>query len=127
MLQEVFWHIKLLETGAAVPKDDAFDEVLSFTILVPLAFTNIRATLDGIVSCSDASLTGGGVAVAMSFRPFAAEGMGSTEACRVAQVDDLRQNVPGQPPRNIVRTAQACEHSRQGPAAPDEQTRCPRC
>ncbi|CAK0789972.1 unnamed protein product, partial [Prorocentrum cordatum] len=90
VLQEVFWQIKLLEAGAAVPKDDAFDAVLSFTIFAPLAFTNIRATLDGIVSCSDASLTGGGVAVAMSFRPFVTAGSACQPSYRQSGESPIR-------------------------------------
>ncbi|CAK0876721.1 unnamed protein product [Prorocentrum cordatum] len=90
VLQEVFWQTKLLEAGAAVPKDDAFDEVLSFTIFVPLAFANMRAALDGIVSCSDASLTGGGVAVAMSFRPFVTGGSACQPSYRQSGESPIR-------------------------------------
>ena len=43
--------------------NDMMGEVLVASMLMPLAFTDIRANIDGRVTCSDASMTGGGVCV----------------------------------------------------------------
>ena len=69
VLQEIFWQVQELDKKEASPWGSVFDEVLCFTILLPMAFTNLRAPIDEVISCSDASLGGGGVAIASHFRP----------------------------------------------------------
>ena len=44
------------------------DEVLTFAALVPLAETNLKAPISPVISCTDASPSGGGVCVADTFK-----------------------------------------------------------
>ena len=49
------------------PWEVALDEVLSYTCMIPMLFTNLSAQLDQVLACSDASTIGGGVAQARAF------------------------------------------------------------
>lgn len=74
VLQKVFPEIQgLVNNGieSKVPDLNMVDEVIMVMNLVPLMFTNLRATLSNEVSVTDASPTGGGTAVATEFRPEA--------------------------------------------------------
>ncbi|CAK0791571.1 unnamed protein product, partial [Prorocentrum cordatum] len=59
ILQEVFFEFRALEGGRKAPDLEAFDEVLLFTILLPLAYSNLRAPMRRRLSCADASEEGG--------------------------------------------------------------------
>ena len=59
---------KLQEGQASAPSAVAIDEVILVTCLVPLMATNLKAPIDSEVSVTDASPSGGGAAVASSFR-----------------------------------------------------------
>ena len=58
----VFIALPNLRSGRVV-NDAVFDEVLCFTAMMPLAYSNIKAPLSGQVGCTDASPTGGGACV----------------------------------------------------------------
>jgi hypothetical protein len=68
-LDEVFHAVALTDDNPMAPTSQLLDEVLMFTLLVPLTFTNLRADICGQLACSDASLVGGGTAVATKLRP----------------------------------------------------------
>lgn len=59
VLQESFRHYSKQEKAKG-PTNAAFDEVLSFVGLLPLAYTNVRASLPEWMHATDASPTGGG-------------------------------------------------------------------
>lgn len=50
------------------PSEEAFDEILAFSGLVPLGFTNVRARLGSEVHATDASPTGAGSCIATRFK-----------------------------------------------------------
>ena len=55
----VIWAV-VNKTGLVRLSDLQVSEMLVACCLVPLAFTDLRAKIDGLVTCSDASMTGGG-------------------------------------------------------------------
>ena len=69
VLQEVFTDIQQLGTGPMPLSDASVDEVIVFSALLPMCFTNLRARLSRTISCSDASPYGGGAAEATEFQP----------------------------------------------------------
>lgn len=68
ILQEVFTFMGELAESPQVPPADVMDEVVVMTILIPMAFVNLRASLDNEIVVTDASPTGGGVATATNFK-----------------------------------------------------------
>ena len=50
------------------PDPQVIDEMVTFVLLLPLASTSLRARVSSEISCSDASLWGGGAAVAETAR-----------------------------------------------------------
>eukprot|EP00435_Cladocopium_sp_Y103_P063900 s82_g25.t1 len=59
---------RLTEGRSALPSPMVFDEVLMVMAMVPMFFTNLKATIDPEISVTDASPSGGGAAVATEFR-----------------------------------------------------------
>ena len=66
--QEVFTDIQQLSTGPRPLSDASVDEVIVFSALLPMCFTNLRARLSRTISCSDGSPYGGGAAEATEFQ-----------------------------------------------------------
>ncbi|CAE7205793.1 unnamed protein product [Symbiodinium sp. CCMP2592] len=64
VFQEIFPLIERAKEGAVDPDPQVIDEMLTF-VLLP---TSLRARVSGEISCSDASLWGGGAAVAQTAR-----------------------------------------------------------
>ena len=56
-----------------VPSEEAYDEILGFSGLLPLAFTNVRAKMGKEIHATDASPTGAGSCTAKRFRSKVAE------------------------------------------------------
>eukprot|EP00438_Fugacium_kawagutii_P031800 Skav221085 [mRNA] locus=scaffold6458:44336:48337:- [translate_table: standard] len=74
IFQEIFPEIQLLVDDGQHSKsvDSAvLDEIIQVMSMVPLMFTNLRAQLDQEISVTDASPSGGGAAVASTFKPEA--------------------------------------------------------
>ena len=63
---------------------DAVSEILVALTLLPLAFIGLRATIDGRVSCSDASEGGGGMCVS---RGITEAGLSVLEECMESPLD----------------------------------------
>ncbi|CAE7461731.1 HYDIN [Symbiodinium sp. CCMP2592] len=68
VFQEIFPLIERAKEGAVDPDPQVIDQMLTFVLLLPLASTSLRARVSGEISCSDASLWGGGAAVAQTAR-----------------------------------------------------------
>lgn len=68
ILETIFPTIMLATKGGVRPGAITFDEVLSFLVLSVQAEANLRASVLPEISCSDASPTGGGSAVAKRFK-----------------------------------------------------------
>ena len=83
IFQEVFPLIELARHGPVEPSPQVIDEVISFVLLLPLAFTSLRAHVHPEMSCTDASLSGGGAAVAKEAKlpPLAPEVIVDDETC----------------------------------------------
>ncbi|CAK8997379.1 Uncharacterized protein SCF082_LOCUS5191 [Durusdinium trenchii] len=70
LMSEVFHYFGSKPTSK-VAKDDAYDEVLLAMALLPLSFTNLKASICGRIYATDASPMGAGSCVAERFkRPF---------------------------------------------------------
>ena len=73
-LNQLWRAIVDLETkpkGARVPlRREVVHELARFVGLLPLAFSSLRAPPSGVVTCSDASTTGGGVCVSKGITPY---------------------------------------------------------
>lgn len=69
ILQQVCWEAEDLSLGVRAPSLSAFGEVLLFSMLLPLTFTNLRAPVRGIISATDASEDGGAASEATRFLP----------------------------------------------------------
>ena len=69
ILQSVFTLMPELAGSPRPPSRASFDEVLVFTSLLPLCYTNLRAPLRRTLSCTDASEEGGGACEAKLFVP----------------------------------------------------------
>ena len=63
---------------------DALTEILIALTLLPLGFTDLRATIDGRVTCSDASEGGGGMCVS---RGITEAGLSVLEECMESLLD----------------------------------------
>ena len=68
IFQEIFPLIERAREGAVDPDPQVIDEMVIFVLLLPLASTSLRARVSSEISCSDASLWGGGAAVAETAR-----------------------------------------------------------
>ena len=75
-LSAVF-HLNQKTGNQVVPTEEAYDEVLAFSGLLPMAFTNVRAKLGQEIHATDASPTGAGSCIAEKFKRAASvEGTG---------------------------------------------------
>ena len=68
ILQEIFETIQLTTSGDVTPSKDVMDEVMVMATLSVVAETSLRATVSPVISCTDASPTGGGSGVATKFK-----------------------------------------------------------
>ena len=70
VLQETFWEIqrRARQQDCAAPEPAVMDEMMLILTLVPLLYTNLKASIDEEVAVTDASPSGGGAAVATMFR-----------------------------------------------------------
>ena len=68
IFQEIFPLIERAREGAVDPDPQVIDEMVTFVLLLPLVSTSLRARVSSEISCSDASLWGGGAAVAETAR-----------------------------------------------------------
>ena len=68
ILQDVFDMIEETKKGAQVLTNDAVDEILTFMVLAVQGQSELRAEVSKEITCTDASPTGGGTAVAGSFK-----------------------------------------------------------
>ena len=66
-LSAVF-HLNQKTGNQVVPTEEAYDEVLAFSGLLPMAFTNVRAKLGQEIHATDASPTGAGSCIAGKFK-----------------------------------------------------------
>ncbi|CAK0801252.1 unnamed protein product, partial [Prorocentrum cordatum] len=67
VLEQVFPTIQLAASGPIQASAATMDEIIAFTLLLPLAYTNLRAQVKRAISCTDASEHGGGAAEATTF------------------------------------------------------------
>ena len=68
VLQEIFEAIQASLRGDVSPSKDVIDEVMIMCTLSVVAETCLRATISPVISCTDASPTGGGSGVATQFK-----------------------------------------------------------
>ena len=82
-LSAVF-HLNQKAGVQVVPTEQAYDEILAFVGLLPMAYTNVRAKLPSEIHATDASPTGAGSCTADRFkRAGSSEGVGNVcIACR---------------------------------------------
>ena len=59
VLQEIFFTCIDLEKGPLAPAAEVLDEVMAFACLIPMCYSNLRAPLRDVISCTDASEEGG--------------------------------------------------------------------
>eukprot|EP00435_Cladocopium_sp_Y103_P069901 s206_g34.t1 len=72
IFQAVFGDVqRLMKAEKLPPSADALDELIMVLGMVPFMGTSLRVALDHEITCSDASETGGGVAVSAEFMPEA--------------------------------------------------------
>ena len=68
ILQEIFPHIEDGVKCAVYPAKAVIDEVVTMMVLAVQGEADLRAQLSSMVTCTDASPTGGGIAVATQFK-----------------------------------------------------------
>ena len=68
ILQEIFGHIQEGMNGPVQPAKAVIDEVMTMAILAVQGEADLRAEISETVTCTDASPTGGGIAVATRFK-----------------------------------------------------------
>ena len=68
ILQEIFESIQMSTQGDLAPSKDVIDEVIAMCTLAVVAETSLRATISPVISCTDASPTGGGSGIATHFK-----------------------------------------------------------
>ena len=73
VLQEFFHQMIEVEAAPGIPQASAVDEVFCIMVLLPLCKILLRSELRKSISCSDASLSGGGSAEASTFKPVASQ------------------------------------------------------
>ena len=84
ILQEIFPHIEEGIKGAVVPAKAVIDEVVCMMILAVQGEADLRAQVSEVVTCTDASPTGGGIAIASKFKNtglVAAQAKENSEEC----------------------------------------------
>ena len=93
ILQEVFELIQEAQGRDVMPTKDTKDEVLLMMILSILGETDLRARVSNVISCTHASPTGGGAAVATKFKdrgfdyPIAVENREECAGCGLSMRD----------------------------------------
>ena len=68
IFQEFFRQVLTLEGKPARPWHESIDEVCSFMILIAFCRTNLLAPIQRLLSCTDASPSGGGSAETKYFK-----------------------------------------------------------
>ncbi len=92
-IQEVFDLIQEAQGRDVMPTKDTKDEVMLMMILSILGETDLRARVSNVISCTDASPTGGGAAMATKFKdrgfdyPIAVENRETCGGCGVSLKD----------------------------------------
>ena len=93
ILQEVFELIQEAQGRDVAPSKDTKDEVLTMMVLSVLGEADLRAQISDVISCTDASPSGGGAAVAAKFKdkgfdyPIAVEDRSQCGSCGKAVIE----------------------------------------
>ncbi|CAE7375548.1 unnamed protein product [Symbiodinium sp. CCMP2592] len=99
ILQEVYCVMDWAQDGTQIsPSAPVLDEILCFSVLLPLAETDLSSPLSEVISCTDASPTGGGCSIATGFKdkslllPLPLEDTGNCAVCqRALDMPDRRK------------------------------------
>ena len=67
-IANIFTAIELSRKGPINPTPEVIDEIMCLMIQAPLAEVNLKAVISPEISCTDASPTGGGSAIATTFK-----------------------------------------------------------
>ncbi|CAE7806385.1 unnamed protein product [Symbiodinium sp. CCMP2592] len=89
ILQEVYCVMDWAKEGTQItPSAPVIDEVLCFSVLLPLAETDLSSPVSEVISCTDASPSGGGCSIATGFKdkslllPLPVEDPGTCGLCQ---------------------------------------------